>query len=263
MLRVARELGRVQEGGLPGAHRHHPARRARAAARVRRRRRRLYRRGLRAHDPRGRGRGPGRCGQCVLRGHRLQPGAVRARARGRSASGLAIEAHAEQLSNLGGAALAARHGALSADHIEELPRRGRRAGDGRGRHGGRAAARRLPDPARRSCRRSSCSRRHGVPIALATDANPGSSPMFMPTLMLNLGCTLFRLTPREALAGMTAHGARALGLADTGRVAAGQRADLPCGRPATAPSWLTPCSPVASPAASMPASPTTVSRRRR
>ena len=66
----------------------------------------------------------------------------------------------------------------------------------------------------------------GVPIAIATDHNPGSSPTLSPLLMLNMACTLFRLTPEEALRGMTVNGARALGLADRGRLAAGQRADF-------------------------------------
>jgi imidazolonepropionase len=66
----------------------------------------------------------------------------------------------------------------------------------------------------------------GVPIALATDHNPGSSPTLSPLLMLNMACTLFRLTPEEALRGITVHGARALGLADRGTLAAGQRADF-------------------------------------
>lgn len=139
--------------------------------------------------------------------------------------GLAIKAHAEQLSNLGGAALAARHGALSADHIEYLDDAGVQAMAAAGTVGV------LLPGAFLTLRETQLPpvellRRHGVPIALATDANPGSSPMFMPTLMLNLGCTLFRLTPREALAGMTSNGASALGLADTGRIAVGQRADL-------------------------------------
>jgi imidazolonepropionase len=66
----------------------------------------------------------------------------------------------------------------------------------------------------------------GVPIALATDHNPGSSPTLSPLLMLNMACTLFRLTPEEALRGMTLHGARALGLPDRGMLAAGPRADF-------------------------------------
>src|SRR5699024_12749554 len=69
-------------------------------------------------------------------------------------------------------------------------------------------------------------RRAGVPMALATDANPGSSPLFFPTLMLNLGCTLFRLTPAEALAGMTRHAATALGRKNIGRIESGADADF-------------------------------------
>ena len=70
--------------------------------------------------------------------------------------------------------------------------------------------------------------RAGVPIAIATDCNPGTSPVTSPLLMLNMACTLFRLTPEEALAGLTVHGARALGLADRGMLAPGMRADLAC-----------------------------------
>ena len=69
-------------------------------------------------------------------------------------------------------------------------------------------------------------RRAGVPIALATDHNPGSSPTLSPLLMLNMACTLFRMTPEEALRGMTVHGARALGLNDRGRLQTGLRADF-------------------------------------
>ncbi|NMF88860.1 imidazolonepropionase [Aromatoleum petrolei] len=139
--------------------------------------------------------------------------------------GLHVKAHAEQLSNLGGGALAARHGALSADHVEYLDEVGVRALAEAG-----TVATLLPG-AFLTLRETQLPpvdalRRHGVPIAVATDANPGSSPMFMPTLMLNLACTLFRLTPCEALAGMTANAARALGLTDGGRIAEGLRADL-------------------------------------
>jgi imidazolonepropionase len=66
----------------------------------------------------------------------------------------------------------------------------------------------------------------GVPMALATDANPGSSPIYSPLTVMNLACTLFRLTPEEALAGFTRQAARALGLADRGTLAAGARADF-------------------------------------
>ncbi|MGQ4877037.1 imidazolonepropionase [Billgrantia sp. LNSP4103-1] len=143
------------------------------------------------------------------------------------AYGLPIKAHAEQLSNLGGSAMAARHGALSADHIEYLDAAGvaalRKAG---------STAVLLPGAFHTLHETQlppvAALREAGVPMAVATDANPGSSPLFMPTLMLNLACTLFRLTPREALAGMTARGARALGLHDCslGRIVEGAPADL-------------------------------------
>lgn len=139
--------------------------------------------------------------------------------------GLPIKAHAEQLSNLGGAAAAARHGALSADHIEYLDEAGIRAMKEAG-----SVAVLLPG-AFHTLRETQYPpveelRRHKVPMAIATDGNPGSSPLFQPTLMLNLACTLFRLTPQEALAGMTAHAARALGDSTGGRLVAGAPADL-------------------------------------
>lgn len=141
------------------------------------------------------------------------------------AHGLAIKAHAEQLSNLGGSALAASYGALSADHIEYLDEPGVRAMAEAG-----TVAVLLPG-AFHVLRETQLPpiellRQYGVPMAVASDANPGTSPICMPTLMANLACTLFRLTPREALAGMTAHGARALGLPDLGRIAVGAPADL-------------------------------------
>ncbi|MGR2737146.1 imidazolonepropionase [Billgrantia sp. Q4P2] len=143
------------------------------------------------------------------------------------AHGLPVKAHAEQLSNLGGSAMAARHGALSVDHIEHLDE----AGVAALREAGSIAV--LLPGAFHTLRDTqlppiAALREVGVPMAVATDANPGSSPLFMPTLMLNLACTLFRLTPREALAGMTAHGARALGLHDRslGRIVEGAPADL-------------------------------------
>lgn len=143
------------------------------------------------------------------------------------AHGLPIKAHAEQLSNLGGSAMAARHGALSADHIEYLDE----AGVAALREAGSVAV--LLPGAFHTLRETrlppiAALREAGVPMAIATDANPGSSPLFMPTLMLNFACTLFRLTPREALAGMTANGARALGLhgQSLGRIVEGAPADL-------------------------------------
>lgn len=139
--------------------------------------------------------------------------------------GLPIKAHAEQLSNLGGAAAAARYGALSVDHIEYLDDTGIRA-----LHDAGSVAVLLPG-AFHTLRETQYPpvdglRQHGVPMAIATDGNPGSSPLFQPTLMLNLACTLFRLTPREALAGMTAHAARALGDSRRGRLVEGAPADL-------------------------------------
>ncbi|MFQ3787251.1 imidazolonepropionase [Halomonas sp. A29] len=143
------------------------------------------------------------------------------------AHGLPIKAHAEQLSNLGGSTMAARHGALSADHIEYLDE----AGVNALREAGSVAV--LLPGAFHTLHETqlppiAALRETGVPMAIATDANPGSSPLFMPTLMLNFACTLFRLTPREALAGMTAHGARALGLHERslGCIVKGAPADL-------------------------------------
>ncbi|UYG09418.1 imidazolonepropionase [Halomonas sp. M4R1S46] len=141
------------------------------------------------------------------------------------AHGLPIKAHAEQLSNLGGTAMAARHGALSADHIEYLDAAGIQAM----REAGSVAV--ILPGAFHTLRETQAPpiaalREAGVPLAVATDANPGSSPLFMPSLMLNLACTLFRLTPSEALAGMTAHGAAALGRPELGRIQEGAPADL-------------------------------------
>ncbi|MGB8711767.1 MAG: imidazolonepropionase [Onishia taeanensis] len=145
--------------------------------------------------------------------------------RAAEAHGLPLKAHAEQLSNLGGSAMAARHGALSADHIEYLDQAGIEAL----REAGSVAV--ILPGAFHTLRETQAPpiaalREAGVPMAVATDANPGSSPLFMPTLMLNLACTLFRLTPREALAGMTAYGAQALGLGQYGRLREGAPADL-------------------------------------
>jgi imidazolonepropionase len=139
--------------------------------------------------------------------------------------GLPVKLHAEQLSNLHGAALAARHGALSADHLEYLDEDGVRAMAAAG-----TIAVILPG-AFYTLRETQMPpvallRQHGVPMAVATDCNPGSSPMTSLTLAMNMACTLFRLTPEEALLGTTAHAARALGLTDRGTLAPGQRADL-------------------------------------
>ncbi|HSF95456.1 MAG TPA: imidazolonepropionase [Thermohalobaculum sp.] len=139
--------------------------------------------------------------------------------------GLPVKLHAEQLSNLGGAALAASYGALSADHIEYLDAAGVRAMADAG-----TVAVVLPG-AFYTLRETQLPpivalREAGVPIALATDCNPGSSPMTSLLLAMNMGCTLFRLTPEEALAGVTRVAAQALGLDDRGVLAPGLRADL-------------------------------------
>lgn len=140
--------------------------------------------------------------------------------------GLAVKLHAEQLSNLGGAALAARYRALSADHLEHLDEAGVAAMAEAG-----TVAVLLPG-AYYFLRDTHLPpidllRRHGVPIALATDHNPGTSPVTSLLLMLNMGCTLFRLTVPEVLAGVTVHAARALGAAQQhGRLAVGRRADF-------------------------------------
>ncbi|MBV8045663.1 MAG: imidazolonepropionase [Paludibacterium sp.] len=139
--------------------------------------------------------------------------------------GLPVKLHAEQLSLLGGAALAARHGALSADHLEWLDEPGVAAM----REAGTVAVllpgafyflretRRPPVDALRAA---------GVPMALSTDCNPGTSPLTSLLATANMGAVLFSLTPQEALAGITRHAAQALGLSDRGRIAVGARADL-------------------------------------
>lgn len=139
--------------------------------------------------------------------------------------GLPVKLHAEQLSNLGGAALAARYGALSADHLEYLDETGVKALKDSG-----SVAVLLPGAfyTLRETQQPPLDllRAHNVPIALATDCNPGSSPLASLLLTMNMGCTLFRMTPEEALTGVTCHAARALGLDDRGTLEAGKRADL-------------------------------------
>lgn len=142
------------------------------------------------------------------------------------AKGLAIKIHAEQLSNLGGAKLAAEMGALSADHLEHLDEEGVIAMAKAGTvavvlPGAFYFLREMVKPP------IDLLRKHGVPIALATDANPGTSPLTSPLMTLNMGCTLFRLTPEEALAGMTRNAARALGMQDEiGTIEVGKACDL-------------------------------------
>ncbi|CAM9244076.1 unnamed protein product, partial [Phaeothamnion confervicola] len=139
---------------------------------------------------------------------------------------LPVKLHADQLTDCGGAALAARYGALSADHIEYANDSGIAAMAAAGTVGVLLPGayyflreERLPPVA--------ALRRYGVAIALATDSNPGSSPLVSILLALNFGCTLFRLTPEEALAGVTRNGAKALGMGAThGTIEAGKVADL-------------------------------------
>jgi imidazolonepropionase len=141
-----------------------------------------------------------------------------------AALGLPVKLHAEQLSDSAGAALAASFGALSCDHLEWLGDAGARAMAAAG-----SVAVLLPGAFYflRETRLPPVAllREHRVPIAISTDCNPGSSPCSSLLLMLNMACTLFRLTPEEALAGVTRHAARALGLADRGVLAPALRAD--------------------------------------
>jgi len=142
------------------------------------------------------------------------------------ANGLAVRLHAEQLSNQHGAALAASYKALSADHLEHLDPLGARAMASAGTvavliPGAYYALQETKKPPVQLLRDT------GVAIAIATDCNPGTSPMLNPTLAMNMACTLFGLRPEEALAGMTINAARALGLAhEIGSVEAGKAADL-------------------------------------
>jgi len=143
-----------------------------------------------------------------------------------AAHGLPVKLHAEQLSNQHGARLAAEHGALSADHLEHLDADGIAAMARAG-----TVATLLPGAFyfMRETRHPPVDalRAAGVPIALATDCNPGTAPLSSILLVLNMGATLFRLTVDECLAGVTRNAARALGLADeTGTLAAGKSCDL-------------------------------------
>jgi imidazolonepropionase len=139
--------------------------------------------------------------------------------------GLPVKLHAEQLSDLGGAALVARYGGLSADHLEWTSEDGVRAMAQAG-----TVAVLLPGAyyALRDTRPPPIDtfRRHGVAMAVATDLNPGTSPLLSLRMAMGMACTLFRLTPEEALRGATVNAARALGLDDRGTLAVGQRADL-------------------------------------
>jgi len=138
---------------------------------------------------------------------------------------LPVKLHAEQLSHQGGTALAARHGALSADHVEYAT-----AEDAALMAASGTVAVLLPGAfytlGETQLPPIAAFRAQGVPMALATDCNPGTSPVTSLLLTMNMGCTLFRLTPEEALRGVTVNAARALGLADCGRIVPGLRADL-------------------------------------
>ncbi len=140
--------------------------------------------------------------------------------------GLPVKLHAEQLSNLGGAKMAASYGALSADHLEYLDEEGVAAMAASG-----TVAVLLPG-AFYTLRETqypplAALRKHGVRIAVATDCNPGSSPLASLLLTVNMACTLFRMTPEEALAGASREAARALGLAhEIGTIEAGKRAEI-------------------------------------
>jgi imidazolonepropionase len=139
---------------------------------------------------------------------------------------LPVKLHADQLSDLDGAALAARYKALSADHLEYTSDSGVAAMAKAG-----TVAVLLPGAfyflRETKLPPVAAFRAAGVPIAIATDSNPGSAPVTSILLMLSMACTLFRLTPEEALAGVTRHAARALGLEDThGTLEAGKAADF-------------------------------------
>jgi imidazolonepropionase len=141
------------------------------------------------------------------------------------ALGLPVKLHADQLSDLGGAALAAEFSGLSADHIEHASEAGVRA---MGEHGTVAVL--LPG-AFHVLRETKLPpldllRAHGVPMAVATDCNPGTSPLLSLRQAMQLACTHFRLTPEEALRGATQHAAKALGLHDRGVLRVGMRADF-------------------------------------
>ena len=143
-----------------------------------------------------------------------------------TAHGLKVKLHAEQLSNSGGAALAARYDALSADHLEHVDEDGVAAMADAG-----TIAVLLPGAyyALQETRKPPVEllRAYGVKMAIATDCNPGTSPLLSPTLAMNMAATLFGLTPDECLAGMTINAARALGIdAEVGSLAPGMAADL-------------------------------------
>ena len=140
--------------------------------------------------------------------------------------GLPVKLHAEQLSDQGGAALVARYRGLSADHLEYL------SADGIAAMAAQHTVAVLLPGAYYYLRQTKMPpiqalRDAGVPIAVATDCNPGTAPMTAIWLAMNMACTLFRLTPQEALAAVTIHAAQALGIGqDAGSLAVGKAADL-------------------------------------
>ncbi|HEX7917065.1 imidazolonepropionase [Rudaea sp.] len=156
------------------------------------------------------------------------------------AHGLPVKLHADQLSDQGAAALAAEFGALSADHLEYTNEAGIAAMAAAG-----SVAVMLPG-AFYTLRESTLPpietfRRHGVALAVASDLNPGTSPLLSLRHAMNMACTLFRMTPEETLRGATVHAARALGLSDRGTLAPGQRADFviwDAGHPAELCYWI-------------------------
>lgn len=141
------------------------------------------------------------------------------------ALGLPVKLHAEQLSDQGGAALAASFGALSCDHLEYLSEEGIAAMKSAG-----TVAVLLPGAYyflhETKLPPIAALRAAGIPMAVSTDHNPGTSPGLSLLLMASMACTLLRLTPLEAVQGITLHAARALGLADRGQLKTGQRADF-------------------------------------
>ncbi|AJI94755.1 imidazolonepropionase [Yersinia ruckeri] len=156
-------------------------------------------------------------------------------------AGLPVKLHAEQLSSLGGSTLAAKYHALSADHLEFAS-----GDDARAMAAAGTVAVLLPG-AYYILRETQCPpialfRQHGVPMALASDANPGTSPVLSLRLMLNMACTLFCMTPEEALAGITCHAAQALGIEATqGTLEVNKLANWvhwPLARPAELSYWL-------------------------
>src|SRR5690606_26412605 len=156
------------------------------------------------------------------------------------ALGLPVKLHADQLSDLGGAGLVAEFGGLSADHVEHTAEAGVRAMAASG-----AVAVLLPG-AFHVLRETKLPpldvlREHGVPMAVATDCNPGTAPLLSLRQAMQLACTHFRLTPEEALRGATTHAAHALGLPDRGVLRVGARADFVhwrIGQPAELGYWL-------------------------